>query len=47
MTFSRVDGPGRAFVARLEGTFTWTEATGGTFSCAVDAPFWGAPGEFE
>ncbi len=46
VTFSRVDPSGRAFIAHLTGTVTWTEPSGATFSCAVDAPFWGAPGGF-
>jgi hypothetical protein len=46
VTFSRVDPTGRAFIARFNGTITWKETTGSTFSCAVDAPFWGAPGGF-
>jgi hypothetical protein len=47
VTFSRVDPTGRAFVARLVGTMTWTQGSGSKVSCAVDAPFWGAPGSFE
>jgi hypothetical protein len=46
VTFSRLDPPGRAFVARFVGTMIWTQDSGLTFSCAVDAPFWGAPGGF-
>jgi hypothetical protein len=47
MTFIRVDPSNRAFVARFDGSVTWTESSGATFSCSVDAPLWGAPGEFE
>jgi hypothetical protein len=47
VTFSRVDPTGRAFVARFVGKMTWTQGSGSKFSCAVDAPFWGAPGAFE
>jgi hypothetical protein len=46
VTFSRIDPTGRAFIARFMGTFIWKEASGSTFTCAVDAPFWGAPGGF-
>jgi hypothetical protein len=46
LTFSRVDPTNRAFVARFQGTMTWKDAAGTTFSCAVDAPLWGAPGSF-
>ena len=46
LTFSRVDPANRAFVARFTGTVTWTESTGTSFSCAIDAPLWGAPGGF-
>lgn len=45
MTFLRVDPNGRAFTGHLSGTITWT-GTNGAFSCAADAPFWGAPGNF-
>jgi hypothetical protein len=45
MTFSRVDPSGRAFIGHFTGTITWTGSSG-AFSCAVDAPFWGAPGNF-
>jgi len=47
LAFSTVDAAHRAFVAHLEGTITWTASDGSTFSCAVDAPLWGAPGSFE
>src|SRR5262249_5055034 len=47
MTFSRIDPTNRAFTARLTGKIIWTEAGGSTFQCAVDAPLWGAPGNFE
>jgi predicted small lipoprotein YifL len=46
ITFSRVDPANRSFIARFQGTMTWKEESGATFSCAVDAPFWGAPGSF-
>jgi len=47
MTFTRVDPSNRAFVARFDGSVTWTEPSGATFSCSVDGPLWGAPGGFE
>ncbi|HEV3030628.1 MAG TPA: hypothetical protein VG319_03250, partial [Polyangia bacterium] len=47
ITFSRVDQTNRAFIARLQGTMTWREQSGSTFSCQIDSPFWGAPGAFE
>jgi hypothetical protein len=43
MTFSRVDPNVRAFSGHLSGTVTWAGPTK-IFSCSVDAPFWGAPG---
>jgi hypothetical protein len=46
VTFSRIDPVGRAFSARLQGTITWVVPARSTFTCAVDAPFWGAPGTF-
>jgi hypothetical protein len=46
LTFSRVDPTNRAFVARFIGVVTWTEPSGATFQCQVDAPVWGAPGPF-
>jgi len=46
ITFSRVDPTNRAFIARLQGTMTWRRQTGSTFSCQIDSPFWGAPGDF-
>jgi hypothetical protein len=46
MSFSRVDPTARAFIARFQGAVTWTRPTGSTFSCALDGPFWGAPGSF-
>jgi hypothetical protein len=46
VTFSRIDPEGRAFSARLQGTITWVMLGGSMFTCAVDAPFWGAPGSF-
>jgi hypothetical protein len=46
ITFSRVDPTNRAFVARLKGTMTWKRQSGATFSCTIDSPFWGAPGNF-
>ena len=47
MTFLRVDPSNRAFVARFDGSVTWTEPSGATFSCSVAGPLWGAPGGFE
>jgi hypothetical protein len=47
MTFIRVDPSNQAFVARFDGSVTWTEPSGATFSCSVDGPLWGAPGGFE
>ena len=45
ITFSRrPDEP--AFIARLKGTMTWKRQSGATFSCTIDSPFWGAPGDF-
>jgi hypothetical protein len=46
LTFSRVDPTARAFVGHFAGTIDWIESGGETFSCAVDAPLWGAPGAF-
>ena len=46
LSFSRVDPANRAFVAQLTGTMIWTDSSGATFSCAVDDPLWGAPGNF-
>jgi hypothetical protein len=46
LSFSRVDPTNRAFVGHFTGTVFWTETTGSTFSCAVDAPLWGGPGGF-
>jgi hypothetical protein len=45
LTFSRIDPTGRAFIGNFQGTVTWTTPTG-TFTCAVDGPLWGAPGQF-
>jgi hypothetical protein len=46
LTFSRVDPTGRAFIGHLRGTVTWNGSVDATITCVVDAPFWGAPGEF-
>ena len=46
VTFSRVDPAGRAFIGHLTGTITWNGSVDPTITCAVDAPFWGEPGEF-
>ena len=46
LTFSRVDPTNRAFVAQLTGDVTWTEPSGATFQCQMDAPIWGGPGPF-
>jgi hypothetical protein len=46
ISFSRIDSSGRAFSGQLKGRFDWTSATGSTFSCEVDGPFWGGPGNF-
>jgi hypothetical protein len=46
MTFIRVDPSNRAFVAQFDGVVTWTDSSGTTFSCSVDGPLWGAPGDF-
>jgi hypothetical protein len=47
LTVTRVDPSNRAFVAQFNGSVTWTESSGATFSCSVDGPLWGAPGDFE
>ena len=47
LTFSRVDAVNRAFVASFNGKVSWIDSTGATFTCAVDAPLWGAPGGFD
>jgi len=44
--FFRIDPVGRAFSALLQGTITWVIPTSSMFTCTVDAPFWGAPGNF-
>jgi hypothetical protein len=46
LTFSRVDPSNLAFIAFFRGTVTWTDSSGRTFTCAVAAPLWGAPGGF-
>jgi hypothetical protein len=46
LTFSRIDPSSRAFAARFQGTMTWKDASGATFSCTLDGPLWGAPGSF-
>lgn len=47
LTFIRVDPSNRAFIAQFDGAVTWTEPSGTTFSCSIDGPLWGAPGNFE
>jgi len=47
VTFSRVDPTTRAFIGWFKGTISWAGSSTPTFSCAVDAPLWGAPGSFE
>jgi hypothetical protein len=47
LSFTRVDPDARAFEGAFAGTVKLKGSTSGTeVTCAVDGPFWGAPGGF-
>jgi hypothetical protein len=46
LSFTQIDPPGRAFIARIDAKFEWTGSLGSSFACDVAGLLWGAPGSF-